>query len=78
MNWLDTDRIYQKTAEGEAKAHAYFYVYRLAPRQWRAGRHWFGEDVDFRLKFSSAKVARDYCELYDKEKNATIIEEVRA
>jgi hypothetical protein len=32
----------------------------------------FNQDVDFRLEFSSAKVARDYLEIYDRD--AVIIE----
>jgi hypothetical protein len=76
MKWLDTDRIYQRTAEGEAKANAYFYVYRVAQSFWVAGRFWFGQEIDFRIKFESAELAREYCEMKDRE--AVVIEEVRA
>ena len=77
MNWKNSAReLYQKSEAGEA--HAHYYIYRLSPRNWRAGRYWLGRDVDFRLEFSSSKVARDYCELYDKEKSATIIRAVTA
>ena len=76
MNWLDTDSIYQRTSEGEARAHAYYYVYCYAPivpdsRYWVAGRYWFNEEVDYRIKFESASQAREYCEL--KDQSAVII-----
>lgn len=58
---------YQETAEGTARAHSKYYLYRVRRGEWRAGRYWFNRDVDFRLEFSSAKVARDYLEIYDRE-----------
>ncbi len=77
MNWKNSAReLYQESEAG--KAHARYYIYRLAPRKWRAGRYWLDRDVDFRGEFSSAKVARDYCAIYDKEKSATIIEGITA
>ena len=72
MNWLDIDRIYQHTSEGEARAHAYYYVYRVAQTSyWVAGRYWLGGEVDYRIKFESASQAREYCQL--KDQSAVII-----
>jgi hypothetical protein len=41
-----------------------------------AGRYWFGQEVDYRIKFESAELARDYCEMKDRE--TVVIEEVTA
>jgi hypothetical protein len=71
MNWLDTDRIYQRTSEGEGRAHAYYYVYRVAQSYWVAGRFWFNQEIDYRIKFESALSAREYCEM--KDQTAVII-----
>ena len=60
-------RIYQRTSEGEARAHAYYYVYRVAQSSWVAGRYWFNKEVNYRIKFKSAKQARAYCEAKDRE-----------
>jgi hypothetical protein len=77
MEWMTTMREpYQQSKEGTSRAHAHFYLYRVKAGDWRAGRFTFGRDVDFRLTFSSAKVARAYCERYDSD--AVIIEEVTA
>ena len=67
MKWLDTDRIYQLTETGEAKAHPYYYVYRVAQSYWVAGRYWFDREIDFRIKFETAEIAREYCELVDRD-----------
>jgi len=58
---------YHQTEEGTARAHDYYYIYRMDAGKWRAGRWMFNHDVDFRIEFSSAKVARDYLEMYDRE-----------
>ena len=77
MKWEgDTRGVYQRTEGG--KAHRYYYVWQEGKGKWRAGRYTLGREVDFRLEFSSAKVAREYCEIYDKEKALTIIEGVTA
>lgn len=74
MNWATSKReAYQVTADGEAKAHEYYYLYKVTNGDWRAGRKSYGQEIDFRLKFSSASVARWYCEKYDSEKEALII-----
>ena len=59
-----------------ARAHSCYYIYRMTRGDWRAGRVWLGQEVDFRLSFSSAKVARDYINIYDQER--IIIEAVTA
>lgn len=77
MKWNGgTQELYQYSDEG--KACAYYYIWRESAGKWRAGRYWLGRDVDFRLEFSSGKVARWYCERYDEEKSATIVEEASA
>lgn len=77
MKWKNSAReLYQESEQG--KAHAYYYIYRIAPSDWRAGRYWLGRDVDFRLTFSSAKVARDYIARYDEDKARLIITAVTA
>lgn len=46
-----------------------YYVYRVAPKDWRAGRVAFGHAFDFKsLTFSSAHVAMKYCQRYESEK----------
>jgi hypothetical protein len=67
---------YQETVTGTARAHSKYYIYRMDRGEWRAGRYAFGRDVDFRLEFTSAKVARDYLAIYDRE--AVIITAVTA
>jgi len=75
MNWITGIREpYQESGAG--RGHAYYYVYRVSSGNWRAGRYWLSRDVDFRLQFSSAKVARAYCQQYDNE--IVIIEAVTA
>jgi hypothetical protein len=59
---------WQRTKKGSTYAHNYYYVYRLSGSHWRAGRYWFNEEIDFRLDFSSAEVARAYCAIYDKDR----------
>ena len=75
MKWQGAEEgaVYQRTGYGESKTFRYLYVYEESAGKWRAGRYWLGREVDFRLEFSSAKVARWYCERYDEEKSATII-----
>jgi len=67
MEWLDTDRIFQRTAEGSATVHPYFYVYRVAQSYWVAGRYWFNREIDYRVRFEAAEDARDYCEMKERE-----------
>jgi len=63
--WRDgIGEIWQKSER--AHAYTYYYVYRVGVN-WYAGRYWFSQEIDFRLQFSSAKVARDYCALHDRE-----------
>ena len=80
MKWTgtDTNAVYQRTGYGESKAFKYLYVWEESAGKWRAGRYTLGREIDFRLEFSSAKVARAYCEIYDKEKALTIIEGITA
>jgi hypothetical protein len=75
MNWLDTDRIYQRTSEGEARAHAYYYIYRVAQSYWVAGRYWFDQEIDYRIKFDTAESAREYCEMKDRETVVIVAQE---
>ena len=71
MKWETSAReAYQQSFNG--RAHDSYYIYRVSAGKWRAGRFSFNRDVDFRLEFSSAQVARDYLEHYDRE--AVIIE----
>lgn len=71
--WRDgIGEIWQRTKQGTSHAHNYYYVYRLSGGCWRAGRYWFNKEIDFRLDFSSAKVAREYCALYDKERTVIV------
>jgi hypothetical protein len=68
MKWLSKiSEHYQQTEDGTARAYVHYYIYRVSAGEWRAGRYWFNRDVDFRLRFTSAKVARDYLEIYDSE-----------
>ncbi len=76
MNWLDTDRLYQRTDTGEAKAFRYLYIYQKTEGFWIGGRFWFGQEIDFRLRFATPEEARAYCERIDRE--TVVIEEVRA
>jgi hypothetical protein len=65
MKWQGIREEYQQTFDG--RAHDTYYVYKVSAGKWRAGRFTFNRDVDFRIDFSSAKVARDYLEVYDRE-----------
>jgi hypothetical protein len=77
MKWMTSLREpYQQTEQGTARAVAHYYLYKIKAGEWRAGRYMFGQDVDFRLTFTSAKVARDYCAIHDRE--AVIITAVTA
>ena len=77
MKWKTSVREpYQISELG--KACEYYYIWRESAGKWRAGRYTLGREIDFRLEFSSAKVARAYCERYDEEKAETIIEGVTA
>jgi len=58
---------YQQTEEGTARAHDYYYIYKVQDGQWRAGRWMFNQDVDFRIDFSSPTTARHYIEHYDRD-----------
>lgn len=80
MKWAgaETNAVYQRTGYGESKAFKYLYIWEESAGKWRAGRYTLGREIDFRLEFSSAKVARAYCDIYDKEKALTIIEGVTA
>ena len=73
LKWRDgIGERWQRTKPNTTYAYNYYYVYRLRGNHWRAGRYWFNEEIDFRLDFSSAKVARDYCALYDKESTVIV------
>jgi hypothetical protein len=66
MKWETSAReAYQQAFDG--RAHDSYYIYKVSAGVWRAGRFTFNRDVDFRIDFSSAKVARDYIEVYDRE-----------
>jgi hypothetical protein len=81
MKWAgaDTNAVYQRTGEGESKAFRYLYIWEESAGKWRAGRYTLGREIDFLAEsFTTAKKARAYCELYDKEKAETIIEGVTA
>jgi hypothetical protein len=66
INWQGLRDPYQWAEEG-VKCYPYYYVYQVRKGYWVAGRSWLGEDVSFRIRFSSAKVARDYCQIHDRE-----------
>lgn len=69
IEWRNSIReLYQQSEPGTSHAHHFYYVYRNAPGDWRAGRLWFGQEIDFRMTFTSAKVARDYIAQYDRER----------
>jgi hypothetical protein len=71
--WRDgIGEIWQRTKPNSTYAHSYYYVYRLGGGHWRAGRYWFSREIDFRLDFSSAKAARDYFALYDKDSTVIV------
>lgn len=71
MKWDTSAReAFQQSFDG--RAHDSYYIYKVRTGTWRAGRFWFNRDVDFRIDFSSAQVARDYIERYDRE--AVLIE----
>ena len=69
VKWKSTiTEAYQETAEGTARAHSKYYIYKVRIGVWRAGRYSFGEDIDFRdMQFTSARVARLYVADYDKK-----------
>lgn len=71
LTWRDgIGEIWQKSER--AHGYAYYYVYRVGAN-WYAGRYWFNREIDFNnLVFSSAKVARDYCALHDRESTVII------
>lgn len=73
LQWRDgIGEIWQRTKPNSTYAYNYYYVYRLSGGHWRAGRYWFNSEIDFRLDFSSAKVARDYCAIYDKDSTVIV------
>ena len=77
MKWKNSAReLYQISETG--KACEYYYIWRESAGKWRAGRYWLKREINFRLEFSSAKIARWYCEQYDKDLASTIIEGVTA
>jgi len=68
MKWNNRlTEAYQETVTGTARAHSKYYIYKVGFGAWAAGRYTFGEDVDFRMQFTSARVARLYVEDYDKK-----------
>lgn len=68
MKWTSIiTEAYQETAEGTARAHSKYYIYKAGFGEWYAGRYAFGRDIDFRIQFTSARVARDYLATYDRE-----------
>jgi hypothetical protein len=68
MKWNNSiTEAYQETVTGTARAHSKYYIYKVRVGIWRAGRYAFGEDVDFRMQFTSARVARLYLADYDKK-----------
>ena len=76
MKWKTTAREpYQVTEEGTARAHLYYYIYRVDRGLWRGGRWAFNRDIDFRVDFTSAQVARDYLAHYDRD--AVIIQQLQ-
>jgi len=67
----------QITIKGTPRAHWYYYIKREGAHNWKAGRYWFGQEIDFRDKvFTTSAQARAYCERVDKE--AVIIEALEA
>ena len=77
MKWKSTiTEAYQETAEGTARAHSKYYIYKVRVGVWRAGRYTFGAMIDYRETFSTIKEARAFCEEIDRE--TLIIVEVRA
>ena len=77
MKWTTSVREpYQQTQENTSRAHLYYYIYKAENRLWRGGRWAFNREIEFRLEFSSAQVARDFLEIYDRD--ALVIEAVTA
>ena len=77
MQWGTRIGKIQITVKGTPRAHWYYYIRREGAHDWRAGRYWFGSEVDYQGKsFRTSAQARAYCEQKDRE--AVIIEEVRA
>lgn len=77
MKWGTRIGRIQITIKGTPRAHLYYYIRHEGAHQWKAGRYWFGQEVDFRdITFRTSAAARAYCEKKDRE--AIIIEEVRA
>jgi len=77
MKWGTRIGKIQITVKGTPRAHWYYYIRREGAHDWRAGRYWFGGEVDYQGKsFRTSAQARAYCEAKDRE--AVIIEAVEA
>jgi hypothetical protein len=77
MKWGTRIGRIQITIKGTPRAHWYYYIRREGAHDWRAGRYWFGREVDYQGKsFRTSAQARAYCEAKDSE--AVIIEAVEA
>jgi len=51
MKWTSIiTEAYQETAEGTARAHSKYYIYKVGFGEWYAGRYAFGRDIDFNLR----------------------------
>jgi hypothetical protein len=78
MKWEYVLRGTYQVCEG-AKAYRYYYIWKEGKGKWRAGRYTLGREVDFLAEsFATAKLAREYCERYDRVKASEIIEGVTA
>jgi len=79
MEWVPKQHGHnlQVTQGGTSRACLYYYVYKLKPKHYIAGRWMFNREIDYgRVMFNTAKEARAYCE--DKDLNAVIITEITA
>jgi hypothetical protein len=68
MEWTQGAREpYQRTEDGTTRACEYYYIYKAENGLWRGGRWAFNREIDFRVEFSSAKVARHFAEMFDRD-----------
>jgi hypothetical protein len=77
MKWGTRIGRIQKSIDGTARAHLYYWIRRDDAHNWKAGRYWFNQEVEYQGKvFRTPAQARAYCERMDRE--AIIIEAVTA
>ena len=68
MKWGTRIGKIQITIKGTPRAHWYYYIRKEGANYWKAGRYWFGQEIDFHDKtFRTSAQARAYCEKKDRE-----------